>query len=133
MSTNTVTTVTSQANPLAYMKAIATLVGSVVTGLLGIYGADTEVGKVLTIIAIVATAIVTWVVPNALVVPTVTDEGEVVGYEGEDATDDGYTYEESGGQPFPTDADEGSLYGKPGTTLREGDQRDYGAGNPDRY
>jgi hypothetical protein len=129
MSTNTVTTVTSQANPLAYMKAVAALVGAVVTGLLGIYGGDSEVGQVLTIVSVIASAIVTWVVPNALVVPVITDEGEVVG---DDVTDDGYSYEESGGQPFPTDADEGSLYGKPGTTLYEGDAPDYGAGDPHR-
>ena len=66
---NTVTTVTSQSNPLAYLKAIATLVGTIVTGLLGVYTADTEVGKVLVIVSIVATAITTWVIPNAIVVP----------------------------------------------------------------
>lgn len=68
MNNPTVTTVTSQKNPLAYLKAIATLVGSIVTGLLGIYAGDTEVGKILTIIGIVATAVATWVVPNAPVV-----------------------------------------------------------------
>lgn len=130
MSTKTVTTVTSQTNPLAYMKAIATLVGSVATGLLGVYAADTTVGKALTVIAIVATCIVTWVVPNALVVPVVTEEGEVIG---EDATDDGYTYEESGGLPFPSDADESALYGKPGTALNEGDMGLYSDRDPNRH
>jgi CBS-domain-containing membrane protein len=65
---NTVTTVTSQAHPLAYAKAIATLIGTITTALLGVYAADTEVGKVLTIVSIVATAIATWAVPNAPVV-----------------------------------------------------------------
>lgn len=121
MSTNHVTTVTSQANPLAYAKAIATLVGSIATGLLGVYAADSVVGRVLTVIAIIATAIVTWVVPNALVVPAITDEGEVVGDEND--TDDGLSYEESGGLPFPTDAAEPALY----------DHDNYGEGNPERY
>jgi CBS-domain-containing membrane protein len=65
---NTVTTVTSQANPLAYAKAIATLVGTIATALLGVYTADTEVGKVLTIVSIIATAIATWAIPNAPVI-----------------------------------------------------------------
>lgn len=160
MSTHTVTTVTSQTNPLAYMKAIATLVGSIVTGLLGVYAADTPVGQVLTVVAIVATAFATWAVPNALVVPALTDEGEVVGYdaEGDDSPGDvtyanvddepapydpgapqhGYAYEESGGQPFPVDADEGALYGKSGTlrgddTPYEGDRPDSGLNDPHRY
>jgi hypothetical protein len=134
MSTNTVTTVTSQTNPLAYMKAIATLIGSIVTGLLGVYTADTPVGQVLTVVAIIATAIATWVVPNALVVPVVTDEGEFVG-EGE-VDDDGLSYEESGGLPFPTDGDEGALYGRPGTlrdeTPYDGDAGHLGGGDPHR-
>lgn len=130
MSTKTVTTVTSQANPLAYLKAIATLIGTIVTGLLGIFTADTTIGLVLTVVGIIATSIATWVVPNALVVPVVTDEGEVVG---DEDTDDGYTYEESGGLPFPTDADESALYGKPGTALRdEGDTGLYSDRDPNR-
>jgi hypothetical protein len=99
---NTVTTVTSQSNPLAYLKAIATLVGTVATGLLAVYTGDTEIGKVLTVVVIIATALTTWVVPNAIVVPA----EEPVEYE----TDDGLTYEESGGLPFPTDSDEPALY-----------------------
>lgn len=67
------TVVSSQSNPLAYLKAIATLVGSIVTGLLGVYTGDTEIGKALTIVGIVATAIATWVVPNADVDPTLSD------------------------------------------------------------
>lgn len=97
--------VTSQSNPLAYLKAIATLVGSVVTGLLGIYTGDTEIGKVLTIVGIIATAIVTWSVPNADVLPESYED------EDDEYEDDGLTYEEAGGQPFPADYDESSLYG----------------------
>src|SRR6478609_8066448 len=102
MMSNSVTTVTSQTNPLAYAKAIATLVGTVVTGLLGVYGPDTEVGKVLVIVSIVATAITTWVVPNALVVPATieVDHEAQVAVEvdvDDDYEDDGLSYEESGG------------------------------------
>lgn len=92
------TTVTSQTNPLAYAKAIATLVGTIATALLGTFTADTTTGKVLTIVSIIATAVATWAVPNAEVVPE--DEPE----------DDGLTYEEAGGLPFPVDADEAALY-----------------------
>jgi len=80
-------TVTSKSNPLAYLKAIATLIGTIATALLGVYTADTEIGKVLTIVAIIATAVATWVVPNADVVPK----------------DDGLSYEEAGGNPYPSD------------------------------
>lgn len=64
------TTVSSQKNPLAYMKAIATLVGTIATGLLAVYTTDTTVGQVLTVLVIIATAVTTWVVPNAVVVPS---------------------------------------------------------------
>ena len=50
---------------LTNAKAYAALVGSICTGLLGVDAADTTVGQVLTVIAIVATAVVTWRVPNA--------------------------------------------------------------------
>lgn len=46
------------------LKAYAALAGSMATGLLGVYAADTEVGKVLTVVSILSTAIVTWAVPN---------------------------------------------------------------------
>lgn len=49
---------------LPYLKAYASLVGAIVTALLGVYTADTEVGKVLTIVAVIATVIATWAVPN---------------------------------------------------------------------
>lgn len=102
-----VKTVTSQSNPLAYLKAIATLVGTIATALLGVYTADTEVGKVLTIAAIICTAVATWVIPNALVVPAtieVEHEGQV-SVEAEDEYEDDLTYEEAGGQPYPNDND----------------------------
>jgi hypothetical protein len=52
-----------------------------------------------------------------------TVSSEIVG----DGEDDGMTYEESGGLPFPTDYDERPLYEGDGSTYD-----DYGSGNPDR-
>lgn len=52
------------AHVLAHAKAYAALVGSICTGLLGVYAADTGVGQVLTVLVIVATAVATWAVPN---------------------------------------------------------------------
>jgi len=49
---------------LPYLKAYAALIGSIATALLAVYTADTEVGKVLTVVSVVATAVVTWAVPN---------------------------------------------------------------------
>lgn len=49
---------------LANAKAYAALVGSMCSGLLGVFTADTTVGKVLTVVSILATAVVTWRVPN---------------------------------------------------------------------
>lgn len=46
-------------------KAYAALVGSIATGLLAVFTGDTVVGQVLTVVAVVATAIVTYRVPNA--------------------------------------------------------------------
>jgi len=106
------TTVTSQANPLAYMKAIATLVGTIATALLGVYTADTEVGKVLTILAIIATAVATWALPNADVV---TSDVPVV--EEVDEEDD-ESYEGLGGQAYPDEP----LWGSEGES-----------GSPDRH
>jgi CBS-domain-containing membrane protein len=51
-------------NILANAKAYAALVGALCTGLLGVYAADSKVGQVLTVASIVATAVVTWSVPN---------------------------------------------------------------------
>lgn len=49
---------------LASAKAYAALVGSICTGLLAVYAADSTVGQVLTVVAILATALGTWAVPN---------------------------------------------------------------------
>lgn len=53
------------AHILVNAKMYAALVGSIATALLGTYAADTPVGQVLTVVAVVATAIATWAVPNA--------------------------------------------------------------------
>lgn len=46
-------------------KAIASLTGAISTALLAVYTTDTTVGQYLTVVAVVATAVVTWRVPNA--------------------------------------------------------------------
>lgn len=46
-------------------KAYAALVGSTATALLAVYGPDTSVGRVLTVVSVVATAVATWAVKNA--------------------------------------------------------------------
>lgn len=46
-------------------KAICALIGAICTALLGVYAADTPVGQVLTVVSVVATAVVTWTVPNS--------------------------------------------------------------------
>jgi len=48
----------------AAAKAYVALVGSVATALLGIYGPDTTVGHVLTIVVAISTAVVTFQVRN---------------------------------------------------------------------
>lgn len=50
---------------MKYAKAYAALVGSIATALLTVYGPDTAVGHWLTVLAIVATAVGTWAIPNA--------------------------------------------------------------------
>lgn len=45
-------------------KAYAALLGAIASALLGVYASGTDVGKVLTIVAVVATAVVTYQVPN---------------------------------------------------------------------
>lgn len=50
---------------LVNAKAVVSLVGAVATALLGVFAADTKVGQALTIVSIVATAFLTWRVPNA--------------------------------------------------------------------
>lgn len=46
-------------------KAYVALTGAIATALLGVFAADTAVGKVLTVIAVLATAVATYQVPNA--------------------------------------------------------------------
>jgi hypothetical protein len=46
-------------------KAYVALLGAIATALLGVYGPDTSVGQVLTVIVAVATPLATWAVPNA--------------------------------------------------------------------
>lgn len=50
---------------LKYAKAYAALIGSVCTALLGVYAADSAIGKVLTVISVIATAVATFGVKNA--------------------------------------------------------------------
>ncbi len=49
---------------LTAAKAYAALIGSICTALLATFTADTTVGKVLTVAAIIATAVATFAVPN---------------------------------------------------------------------
>lgn len=49
---------------MQYAKSYAALIGAIATALLGVYTADTEVGKILTVVSVIATAVVTWAVPN---------------------------------------------------------------------
>ena len=55
---------------MANAKAYAALVGAICTGLLAVYASDTTVGQVLTVVAILCTALGTWAVPNADADPT---------------------------------------------------------------
>lgn len=48
-----------------YAKAIASLVGSITTALLGLYATDTYAGQVLTIVGVIATTVATFQIPNA--------------------------------------------------------------------
>lgn len=47
-----------------YLKTYAALIGSIATALLAVYKGDTQVGQILTVVSVIATAIVTWAVPN---------------------------------------------------------------------
>lgn len=49
---------------LTNAKAYCALVGAICVGLLGVYGPETPVGQVLTVVSILATAVVTWRIPN---------------------------------------------------------------------
>jgi hypothetical protein len=46
-------------------KAIAGLVGGVATAITTVYAPDTPVGHFATVVAVVATAVGVWAVPNA--------------------------------------------------------------------
>lgn len=48
---------------LSRLKAYAALIGGVATALLGIYS-DGDLGKTLTVVAAIATAVATYAVPN---------------------------------------------------------------------
>lgn len=48
-----------------YAKAYAALIGAMCTALLGVYAADSTVGKVLTVLSILATTFATFQVKNA--------------------------------------------------------------------
>lgn len=50
---------------LVNAKGYAALVGAICAALLGVYAAESQVGQVLTVVSVVATAVVTWRVPNA--------------------------------------------------------------------
>lgn len=50
---------------LVNAKAYAALVGAITASLLTQFGPDGNVGAVLTVVSIVAAAVVTWRVPNA--------------------------------------------------------------------
>lgn len=54
-------------------KAYVALAGTIATALLGVYAADSTVGKVLTIVSVVATAFGTWYVENK---PKADERGE---------------------------------------------------------
>ena len=56
----------------AAAKAYIALAGSIATALLGVFTAETTVGKVLTVVAAVATGVGTWAVPNKPVSEEVT-------------------------------------------------------------
>ncbi|HET6917201.1 MAG TPA: hypothetical protein VFH56_14000 [Acidimicrobiales bacterium] len=45
-------------------KAYVALAGAIATALLGVFTADTTVGQILTVVAVIATAVATFQVPN---------------------------------------------------------------------
>lgn len=64
---------------MQYLKAYAALVGSIATALLAVYTSDTTVGKILTVVSVVATAVTTWAVPNAQPAGDPADAGIMAG------------------------------------------------------
>ena len=51
-------------DPMPYAKSYASLIGAICTALLGLYGPDTSLGHILTVVAAIATAVATYAVPN---------------------------------------------------------------------
>jgi len=49
---------------LAYAKAYAALIGSAATALLGIYTTDTQLGKLLTVVTAICSAVAVARIPN---------------------------------------------------------------------
>ena len=49
---------------MPYAKSYASLIGAICTALLGLYGPDTSLGHILTVVAAIATAVATYAVPN---------------------------------------------------------------------
>lgn len=47
------------------VKAYVALIGSIATALLGVFTGDTTVGQILTVVAVIATAVATYQFPNA--------------------------------------------------------------------
>jgi len=93
---NQPTIVTSKTDIRANAKAIATLVGGIITGLAAFYGPDSAIGGILPVLTIIATAVVTWATPNAQVVPTGTNpSGQAYedGFDPDAATEDGEPYD----------------------------------------
>jgi FtsH-binding integral membrane protein len=66
---------------LTSLKAYTALIGAIATALLGVYAADSEVGKILTVLAVIATAVGTWAVPNK---QPVYNEGHLADFDGGD-------------------------------------------------
>ena len=62
---------------LPYLKMYMALIGSICTGLLGVFTSDTTVGQVLTVVSIIATAVATFAVPNIDVTGKHADESVV--------------------------------------------------------
>jgi 4-amino-4-deoxy-L-arabinose transferase-like glycosyltransferase len=61
-------------------KAYVALFGAIATALLGVYTADSDVGKVLTVVAVIATAFATWATPNAAQPAHRDDQGNATLY-----------------------------------------------------
>lgn len=51
---------------LTALKTYAALVGSICTALLAVWAADSDIGKVLVVVSIIATTVTTYAVPKTL-------------------------------------------------------------------